>query len=500
MTTGTIAFRASATASGTSGATVTVPASVVANDFMLLVCVTNNGGAAVAPAGWTLVRQDNFVGTNGGYLFVYRRLAQAGDAGTGVACNFGAGNLGTALIVAYSGVDPVNPVNAQGSTVSAANGTAATAPSVTTTTAGCMIVELWAGIASTGTVMNFTGPATQRAYVATANYVGSQATDQSQVSPGATGAQASTLTTTGAWAGTTIALSPGPLQPGALLVAPYQYEISDGNGNSLLMGANTDFWMETISGLFSLPDISDRDVDRQLVPGAVAGIDVLKKRKITMQMIVRGLAGGQPSSVSTVQTNLENNLALLMRFFQPSTADLWFSFRRPAPGGGTIDKVVFVRPKKRDADYNWDTTRGAAKAAVQIDAANPRIYSLAQTALNLVIPNGGTTVSAATTPAGEYPSLPVITINGPATNPRIANAQDSNKSIKIDVTIPTGQALVIDLLTKTVKLNGADAYQYVRTDNQWWQLLQKIANNLTYSRSDTSASSTATVVYRDTWM
>lgn len=287
---------------------------------------------------------------------------------------------------------------------------------------------------------------------------------------------------------------------GALLNAPYQYEIGDGGANALLLGAGTDFWMDTISGLFDLPDVEDRDVDNEFLPGAVAGLDVLKKRKITMQFLVRGLAGGAPASLTTVRQNVEGNLNLLMRWFQPSSSDLWLTFRRPLLSGGTIDKVVFCRPKKRAADYNWDTTNGAAKAAVQIDCADPRIYSLSQTTLNLVIPNAGTTITGATTPAGEYPSTPVITINGPATNPRLANAQDSNRSIKIDVVIPTGQALVIDVLRRTVKLNGVDAYQYVRTDNQWWKLIQRIANNITYSRSDASASSTTTVVYRDAWM
>lgn len=108
-----IAFRASTSTTTTTGsATLTIPASVQAGDLLVLAGGLNNGNDATKdwPAvlsGWT--RKDGRdVGNLGAALYV--RVAQAGDAGSTVTLSTSALGKSGAVLAAWSGVDPSNPV------------------------------------------------------------------------------------------------------------------------------------------------------------------------------------------------------------------------------------------------------------------------------------------------------------------------------------------------------------------------------------------------------
>lgn len=110
-----IAFRASAEAHVTSGdLTITVPGTVQAGDAMLLVGGLNDAGVPdfdwSPPPGWTQLRASR-AGSN---LFaaLYSKVATAGDIGAQVTLESNTTGKSGAVLCAWSGTDPVTPVNA----------------------------------------------------------------------------------------------------------------------------------------------------------------------------------------------------------------------------------------------------------------------------------------------------------------------------------------------------------------------------------------------------
>ena len=101
---------------------------------------------------------------------------------------------------------------------------------------------------------------------------------------------------------------------------------------------------------------------------------------------------------------------------------------------------------------------------------------------------------------GRAPTWPVVTIVGPARNPRLTHS-GQGRAIRIDIDVQVGDVLEVDPARQTVQLNGSPRFETVRADNQWWQLAPG-GNTLVYSRASsglTGASSQVTVEWRDGW-
>lgn len=144
-----IARRASGTQSGTSGVpTVTIPASVVAGDVMVVTVTTSSSSATfgTAPAGWTKVVSAKGVDFNSA---VYSRVAQAGDAGASAPFpSSSTTDYWTAGVTAYSGVDPVAPIVGSSASAPTTQVQSVTPPGVAVP-AGAMVVAFAASDVST---------------------------------------------------------------------------------------------------------------------------------------------------------------------------------------------------------------------------------------------------------------------------------------------------------------------------------------------------------------
>lgn len=199
-------FVAAATASGNGSLSFTIPnTAVVGRDVMYLGVETINTFTEPTPTGWTLIRSDNGVNGAGSTstLTVFSRLVQTGDPGGTLAANPSAGRCAGALLV-YNG-GSATP-DKQGATVSAANGTTLTAPSVTTTVP-CVIVEFFCCQANGGGFATI--PATSRADMEDEVIAKFAAAEQTQLAAGATGTHAATINAGGGtnpWVATTIAI------------------------------------------------------------------------------------------------------------------------------------------------------------------------------------------------------------------------------------------------------------------------------------------------------
>jgi hypothetical protein len=158
-----------------------------------------------APAGWTLVRTDTAPGS-----FVqatYWHLAGASDPAS-FTWAFSSSQLAVGSMLAYSGVDPANPVDASNGQANASS-TSIVAPSVDASAAGSMLVML-AGVASNGSVTPPTGM-TERveASAGRSDKVTGEASDAS-VGAGSTGPRTATASRAGANIGQLIVLRKAP--------------------------------------------------------------------------------------------------------------------------------------------------------------------------------------------------------------------------------------------------------------------------------------------------
>ena len=205
-----IAFRGASSASAKSASSLTIarPSAAVTGDVLI---ASLDVRASVTPAqvtadGWQLVRFDT-AGTALTKLTYWRALV-AGQAASYVFTLPSAMPV-SGVIVAYSGVDSANAIEAQNGMGSATSSQQIIAPSVTTLSQNAMVVGLYAVAASA----TFTPPntMTERLDVALSSgslKVSSEASDIRQTAAGATSARVATSTGAGANVGQLIALKP----------------------------------------------------------------------------------------------------------------------------------------------------------------------------------------------------------------------------------------------------------------------------------------------------
>ncbi len=274
----------------------------------------------------------------------------------------------------------------------------------------------------------------------------------------------------------------------SLITRDGQYEF---NG-LLLNDAITDLdtvRVAKVSGLFDLPDSKVTEVELQDDHGGSIGRELLSMRRIVMDLWVK----------SASPANMYAKLQAIADTFQPRQSTLPLFFRRASIG--TL--FLPVRPRMLGGfDTGWNMEGGLAIGSVMLVAPDPRKLSITDKSLVITIAASGTTASDTAAMGGNFNggAKPILEIDGPVTNPRIANAGDGGRTIKIDMVISTGQKLVIDTATRSVTISGVDQSANVRSDNQWW-VLNRGNNLITFTRSNTPANTgVLTVKWNDAYV
>ena len=144
-----IAYRTGSSAVNITATSLVIPAPAgqVAGDVMVAVVSARGNPTFVAPAGWTLIRLDisGFVMRQGIWYKVVTSSEPASYTWTWSGAQAAAGGVSE-----YSGVSTTNPVDAQGGAISPdATKKTVTAPSITTTVAGDMIVGFYGAAQNT---------------------------------------------------------------------------------------------------------------------------------------------------------------------------------------------------------------------------------------------------------------------------------------------------------------------------------------------------------------
>lgn len=152
-----IGWRAAASANSGTGTpnfiTINKPAGVVSGDFMLAaVSASPNVTITGVPAGWTLVRFTPGLPITG----IYRKLAGSSEPAS-YTWNFSANVRVAGGIVAFTGVDPVTPIQVENGAVDSSN-TIHTTPVIATTGSATWLVSLFGDRVSGTTGSMWTSP------------------------------------------------------------------------------------------------------------------------------------------------------------------------------------------------------------------------------------------------------------------------------------------------------------------------------------------------------
>lgn len=104
--------------------------------------------------------------------------------------------------------------------------------------------------------------------------------------------------------------------------------------------------------------------------------------------------------------------------------------------------------------------------------------------------------------AGNAPTLPTVTIYGPATNPRIMlrNENGDDPYVQVDTTVLAGESITIDFTENTARTQfGVDIYSLINNTSSWWEM-QAGYNEVMFLADDISASTRAVVQWYNAYM
>ena len=237
----------------------------------------------------------------------------------------------------------------------------------------------------------------------------------------------------------------------------------------LFGGGDSVYQILKVDGLESLPEIRNQDDNRGYQDGMFTGRDFLGGRTITIEMYVFG------DSTFGMQYNLD----LLQRNLVPQQQGTGLlQFKLPNNAVQRIDARVRRRATSIDIDYS----SGRGKAIYEFFCPDPRYYDDTLNTVDITatatptgrtydrdydLDYGGGANTGIITNAGWATSYPLITITGPATNPRVIDAS-TGQVILVDYVLQTTDTLVIDTDYRTVTINGVNRRAILNNSSSWF--------------------------------
>lgn len=268
--------------------------------------------------------------------------------------------------------------------------------------------------------------------------------------------------------------TPEPGDPGALIASAYQYEF-----RGLLFGAGTDYVTQEVTGILGAPTARDADQDKKNDHGVNPGILLYGKRIIQFNLTISGVGG----------LDIEGKLADARRTFQApmrrySLRLEEFVFQRP----GEPKKVLFARCTKRDFTSDYRTARGLASGSVELQAPDPRIYSLEVHHADLSLPENETTDTIVIVNSGDHEdgAEPTITLHGPWNDPVIENTTDEEREFKLNFDLGPTDHVRVNFKTRIIEVSEDDGpfvenFTILSPDSRWW-VLHPGQNTLQFTR------------------
>jgi len=287
-------------------------------------------------------------------------------------------------------------------------------------------------------------------------------------------------------------------------IGPFDYQYRFGGWGGTLIGAGTDYPVESVDGLEGWTmSVNDTDLPRS--DGAIRGIDLQQPRQPVFKLSAPADDGSRSS--------VEQLLQVLYAALSPSREDdSELIFRHP----GRPLRSVYYRPIDLVRQMNLVQAL-AGQQAFTIRCSDPRIYSAVEHTLT-VPPTVGETevvIVASGINAGNARAYPRISITGPSSGPDVTRVTlvNATADVSFDVvtTLQRSAEIVGDMRTRivggktsVVTLNGVTKYAAWQSPREPFYLAPAPEAdgglNLLYLRTvPAGAPVTCTITYRDTW-
>jgi hypothetical protein len=282
-------------------------------------------------------------------------------------------------------------------------------------------------------------------------------------------------------------------------LSDYQLQIGT---TGLTLGAGTDYIVHAW-GELGLPTLRVSDRTRPFQHGSFFGPEYIDARPIQIDLTIRG---------DDDEDCMANVDALVEAWYIDARADQDYdvqttlSVKLP----GQDERFLYGRPRRSSIDISR-IIAGKATATLEFLASDPRWLGsiLNEATLNVAEPasgrgydrgfdygyGGGSSNAVTCTNEGNFPTTPTLRLDGPLTNPSVAN-ETTGKSLELTYTLLTGEYLEIDFRDRTILLNGT-ASRYYTKSGDWWEL---IAGDNTVRLSTDSGDGNATLSWRDAWL
>lgn len=279
-------------------------------------------------------------------------------------------------------------------------------------------------------------------------------------------------------------------------------------------GGNSVYQIMSIDGLEDLPVIRNQDDNRGYQDGMWTGRDFLSGRNLVFTITVRGDSNfGMFHYLDLLQANLVPQ--------QQGTGLLQFQL----PGSDL--QRIDARVRRRAIQINTDYSSGLATAVYEFFCPDPRYYddqlkstdlinatAIAGRTYNRVYtapqsPNanpfetgmsygGGAGSPNLITNDGWTTTYPVITIQGPAINPKVTNVT-AGAFLLIDATLGSADELILNTDYRTVTLNGINRRALLNNSSTWFAAPPG-TSYYTFTATGTDGNTACVVTWRNAYI
>ena len=236
-------------------------------------------------------------------------------------------------------------------------------------------------------------------------------------------------------------------------------------------GGSSVYQITSVDGLETLPGIRNQDDNRGYFDGMFSGRDFLGGRTIVINLIT--LAGNgysaqynfnllqqalQPQQSGTTPLQFQLSSSGALQFANARVRGHQTTVNPDYTYGKIISQVTFFCP---DPNYYDNTLQSQTMTySAPLGRTYPRIYPL-------TFGGGSQTQTVNINNAGWATTYPAITIQGPVTNPIVGNLT-TGQSLNFNYTMGTSDTIAIDLLNRTILLNGNPARNLLLGSSQWF--------------------------------
>lgn len=221
-------------------------------------------------------------------------------------------------------------------------------------------------------------------------------------------------------------------------------------------------------------------------------------------LFLEGMAYADSGSVETFLDDLKGNWA-------PSRTLVPLYFKLP----GVEERVFFVKPLGCRYDVNAMRRVGCTDIQFEAFAEDPRAYT--STLFNVNIPQAAISITGRgydkgysygygevdigqdqvnLVVGGNRPTPPILTITGPALQPRIIN-DTLGITMQLDINVLAGETLVIDMQYHTIMLNGSVSRRSALVNPTWFYL--QVGDNFLRYRTAVQGATPLNIIYRHAW-